>query len=59
MFKGPPGVKRAGIALEDTVWVTIHPNPTEERDPDKLVEMLTVDSFEDLEDYVIEGEIAE
>jgi quercetin dioxygenase-like cupin family protein len=59
MFKGPPGVKRAGYALEDTVWVTVHPNPTEERNPDKLVEMLTVDSFEDLEDYVIEGEIVE
>jgi hypothetical protein len=34
-----PGTKRAGMALQDTVWTTIH--ATDERDPDRLVEMLT------------------
>lgn len=30
------GCKRVGLTLEDTVWVTIHPNPTNEDDVDKL-----------------------
>lgn len=34
-----PGTKRAGVAMEDTVWTTIH--ATDERDPDKLVALLT------------------
>ena len=33
------GTKRAGFALEDTVWTTYH--ATDETDPDKLVELLT------------------
>ena len=31
-----PGCKRVGLALEDTVWVTIHPNPINEQDLEKL-----------------------
>jgi hypothetical protein len=27
MWVSEPGIKRAVLALEDTVWVTIHPNP--------------------------------
>ncbi len=30
----PPGTKRVGLALEDTVWVNIH--PTNERDLEKI-----------------------
>jgi len=26
------GVKRVGVALEETVWFTVHPNPDDERD---------------------------
>jgi hypothetical protein len=33
------GTKRAGLALEDTVWTTYH--ATDERDPERLVELLT------------------
>lgn len=33
------GVKRFGFAHEDTVWMDVHPNPTNERDPEKLWEM--------------------
>lgn len=36
----PAGVKRAGTAIEETVWFTVHPNPTDERDINKLEEML-------------------
>lgn len=32
-----PGAKRVGYAIEETVWITYHPNPTNERDLDKLL----------------------
>lgn len=44
-----PGIKRAGYALEDTIWITIHPNPTNERDMEKLEAQFIVPSFEALE----------
>lgn len=28
----PAGVKRVGVALEETVWFTVHANPDDERD---------------------------
>lgn len=59
MFKSPAGVKRAGFAHEDTIWTTIHANPTDERNIEKLEEMLTVTSYEELKEYIIEGEIIE
>ena len=36
-----PGAKNAATALEDSVWTNFLPNPTNETDPDKLVEMFT------------------
>lgn len=36
----PAGVKRVGYAVEETVWFTVHPNPTDERDIDRLEAML-------------------
>lgn len=38
-FVSKPGAKRAGHAIEETVWVTVH--ATDETDLDKLVEELT------------------
>lgn len=35
-FVSPAGAKRAGHAHTEVVWTTIHPNPTEERDLEKL-----------------------
>lgn len=35
-----PGTKRVGLALEDTVWTTIHANETNERDLDNLEAVL-------------------
>lgn len=32
----PAGVKRVGVALEETVWFTVYPNPGDERDLDVL-----------------------
>lgn len=44
-----PGVKRAAVALEDSVWITVHHNPTNERDVKKLEDMLVTNSYEKLE----------
>lgn len=40
IFMSQPGLKRIGRALEETVWITVHANPTDERDLDKLVPLL-------------------
>ena len=34
------GVRKVGLILRDMVWYSIHPNPTNERDEDKLYDML-------------------
>lgn len=41
-----PGLKRAGFALEDTVFITFH--PTDETDPDKIIEQITESKASDL-----------
>jgi hypothetical protein len=46
-FVSKPGTKRAGFALEDTVWTTIH--PTTETNLDKLEDELIAPSFGALE----------
>lgn len=43
----PPGTKRAGYALEETVWTTIL--GTELTDPEVIYETLTAASFDELE----------
>lgn len=45
-FVSQPGVKRAGYALEETVFTTFH--ATEERDLDKLVEELCYSTADEL-----------
>jgi len=49
VIKSNPGIKRVGFAHEDCVWITVHHNPTEERDPDKLEEMLIAKTFEEVD----------
>lgn len=39
----PPGTKRAGVALEDTVWATIL--RTDETDPERIVAQLTTNDY--------------
>lgn len=38
----PPNTKRVGYAVEDTVWTTIHNNPDNIRDLEKLESILIV-----------------
>lgn len=39
-FLSRPGTKRAGLALEETVWTTIHVNPTDREDPEEMERLL-------------------
>lgn len=50
-FTSPPGVKRAAITLSETVWVTVHANPTNEKDLGKIEENLIAKSFSDFDKY--------
>lgn len=43
-----PGIKRAGFAHEDTIWMTVHANPDDERDLSKLEERFIAPDFEAL-----------
>lgn len=45
-FASPAGVKRAGYALKNTLWTTIHANPDNERDIAKLEALLIVDVYD-------------
>jgi len=36
VFESMIGEKRVGIALEDTIWTTVHPNPNNYDDPELL-----------------------
>ncbi len=46
-IKSKPGIKRVGYSYEDTVWITVHSNPTDERDIEKVEKRLFSDSFEE------------
>jgi hypothetical protein len=48
-FLSKPGIKRAGFAHADTVFSTVHSNPTNETDLTKIEAMYVVDSFDLLE----------
>lgn len=37
-----PGTRRLLYMQEETVWTTYHPNPGEERDPNKIVDQITI-----------------
>lgn len=44
-FVSQPGVKRAVLALEDTIWTTYH--PTDETDLEKIEEYVIAPTFDD------------
>jgi hypothetical protein len=46
-FISQPGVKRAVLALEDTIWTTYH--PTDETDLDKIEEYVIAPTFEEFD----------
>jgi hypothetical protein len=53
IIESGPGVKRAGYAYEDSVWLTIH--GTHERDLERLEEELISPSFESYDQFLLEN----
>ena len=53
-FVSGPGVKKAGYALEDSIWINVHPWEGEE-DLDMIEEAVIVPSYEALEKEMREG----
>ena len=43
-----PGMKRVLFAHEDSVWINFHHNPTNEQNLEKIEEIYTVKTFEEL-----------
>lgn len=41
-----PGIKRVLYAHEDSTWINVHHNPTDEKDLEKIDEIYVVDSYE-------------
>jgi hypothetical protein len=50
------GTKRVAIALEDTVFVNVHPNPHNIKDIDKLEDIFVVSSYEEYKNYKLLNE---
>ena len=55
VFIAPAGVKRAAVALEDTVWVTCHHNPTNTNDLEVLEAQIIAPTFEAYETQIAAG----
>lgn len=49
VIQSSAGIKRAGYAITDTVWMTVHPNPDNERDLVKLEARYIAPSFDAIE----------
>lgn len=46
-LESPAGMKRAGWAQADTLFTTVHANPTDERDVDRLEDFLIATEYND------------
>jgi len=51
------GTKRVVYFHEDTVWITIHPNPTNETDLRRIEERLIAKSYDELPESVKQGRL--
>lgn len=52
-----PGVKRAIHALEDSVWINVLHNPTNERDLDKIEDIFVTDTYEQFLSFMEQKQI--
>jgi quercetin dioxygenase-like cupin family protein len=50
------GTKRVVIALEDTVFVNVHPNPNNEKEIEKLEDSFVVSSYEEYKNFKLLNE---
>jgi hypothetical protein len=46
------GTKRAGFSHEECRWICVFSNPENERDVDKIIRRLTVDTFEEYQQFL-------
>lgn len=51
VIESPAGVKRAGYAITDCVWITAHPWNGTELSAEEMSSELTVDTFEQLAEF--------
>lgn len=50
IFESPPGTKRAGYTITDTIWITAHSFPEDlEKTDEAMNKYFTASSFEELE----------
>jgi len=47
-----PGTKRVGLAITDTVWMTVHENKSNTTDIQELENQIVVDSFDNLDKFI-------
>lgn len=52
VIKSQPGIKRTGYAHEDSVWITVCHNETNESDIKKLEDTLTTNSYEEFLEFI-------
>ena len=50
-FISPPGIKRFLIIIEDTIWTTIHSNPTNSKNVEELEQMI-IDSDNEFDNEI-------
>ena len=48
-----PGIKRVGIAIEEVIWITVH--PTELTDVDEILEQIVTNDFSEVAHLVDQG----
>jgi quercetin dioxygenase-like cupin family protein len=46
-----PGIKRAIYAHEDSIWINVHHNPSNEKNLEKIDEIFVVDTFDQFLSY--------
>lgn len=56
-FISEPGIKRVGVAMEETVWTTYH--PSEKTDPQEAEADIVCNTFEEFDAFVAEQNLLE
>lgn len=57
VLKSSAGIKRAGYTHEDTIWITVHANPDNETDMDKLEDRYIAKDFAELEQGSVDDHV--
>ncbi len=52
LWVSEPGIKRAVYTMEDAMWVTVHPNPTNTQDLDELENEVIAPDYKQLDSFL-------